>query len=385
MQASAALRSRPAPDRRQTAAGQPRRSGAADLIRAVAVVLVVLIHAASWANPSGEGGPFYSDLMLLARVALPLFVILSGYLLGRSWLVRGADQRFWWRRIRRTLLPWTAWAVVYFWATVGLTGMSPDPARTWGWWAGGAGHLYFLLLIPQLYLLMLLWPRGGRRATVALAACLLIQVGLQLTRVMVAPASPVGAVLLNYGFEFGPLWIGYFALGLWAAPRLRELRWPLWGGAVTWCAVLLSSALLLVDPLGLVARSWGPWVGGTGGFLRPSLLPLSVSLWLGLWWAAPRLLNPRRGQLGRGVESVSRHALGIYIIHPLFLFGLGPLLEDTPRPLNLHQTWPGSLLPVLVLAAFALGAAWASSALLQRFRPTAWAIGEPARSQMAAS
>lgn len=345
-------------------------------MRAVALLLVVLIHASPWPSRTGVGAAFYSGLALLSRPALPLFVMLSGILLGPG--LRPAEERpgFWGRRLRRTLLPWLPWAGIYFAIDVLFTGMPAAPAASWGWWAGGAGHLYFLLLIPQLYLLLPLWPGSRRGRGLALAAALLVQLGSQLLRVTAQLPGPGNTLLLSYGFELAPLWVGYFALGLWLSPHLaRPGRWR-----VPWPLLVLGlvagSALLLWGPVGLLARHWGPWVGGTGAFLRPELLPLGLVLLLALWRLGGALEGRLGGRSEAALRSLSRHSLGVYIVHPALLLGLGAALNWTPRPLSLDEPWPLSLLPFALLVALALAGGWGLTSVLAARPWTRWAMGE---------
>ncbi len=346
------------------------------MVRAVALLLVVVIHCAAWpAQRSGAPHLLYPGLTLASQVSVPLFVVLSGLLLSH---VGGGQTRrwaFWRRRLGRTVGPWVCWAAVFFAIAVLGAHMSPNPVRTWGWWAGGAGHLYFLLLIPQLYLLLLVWPRGRRASAVALVVAGAVQVGLQLLRVLAPLHGPAATILLDFGFEEAPLWVGYFALGIFLG---RHQGWL--GSGARWAPAVLalavaSEVVLFVGPVGLIARHWGPWVGGTGAFLRPTLLLTTALVFTLLWWAAPALL----GRGGRGMRRVvaegSRHSLGIYIVHPLFLLVVGPQLQRAPAPLSLEQGLPGSLLPFAVLVAGAAVSGWWVSRLLAASRWTAWTVG----------
>ena len=356
------------------------RLGQADLIRAVALLLVVVIHCDAW--PRQQGGfasVLYPELDLLARVSLPLFLVLSGVLLAYRHDGSRPDPGFLIRRLRRTLAPWLIWAVIYFGATVAFTGMSADPRQSWGWWAGGAGHLYFLILLPQLYLMFLVWPKGRTGSAVALVASLVVQVGLQLARVLLPLHGGLGtALLLNYGFEEAPFWVGYFGLGIFFGLRLTQLGKP---SVLLWAALPAAAAAALLLSAGLpgrIANHWGPWVGGTGAFLRPSLLLLTAVVFLSLWQSAPWILSRGGAWLNRLSQALSRHSLGIYILHPLVLFGVGPLLRAAPGPLTLDQSLPGSLLPFSLLIISVTGVAWAATRVLTRSRFTAWAVGEVA-------
>lgn len=350
----------------------------ADLVRALAAVLVVVIHCAPWpSHATGPASSTYGDLSLASRVSVPLFVVLSGMMLAYTRPPVAAGSGFWVRRLRRTLLPWVPWALIYFALTVLFQGMSPAPAQSWGWWAGGAGHLYFLILIPQLYLLFLLWPRGTRGCLLAAAVAVAVQVAVQLLRVVLPIHGGAGqVVLLDYGFEEAPFWIGYFAIGVvfglhpdWLG-RGGRWRWLLLPGTA------LAVALLFAGLPGRIAVNWGPWVHGTGSFLRPSLLLLTVLVFAGAWGISGALLGPVGGMRDRVTRSLSNHSLGVYIIHPAFLLFAGPLLEVTPWPVSLQEGLPSSLLPFAVLVVGATAFGWGVTRVLSSFRVTAWAVGE---------
>ena len=365
----------------EAAPGPVRQDGGrliqADLVRALAAALVVVIHCAPWPSHATTGAAsVYGALSLASRVSVPLFVVLSGMMLAYTRRLGTGRSGFWTRRLRRSLLPWVPWALIYFALTVAFQGMSPAPSQSWGWWTGGAGHLYFLILIPQFYLLFLVWPRGTRGCLAAAAVAVIVQVSLQLLRVVLPIHGGVGqVVLLDYGFEEAPFWVGYFAIGVifglhpeWLG-RGGRWRWailPAGAGAV---------ALLFAGLPSRIAQNWGPWVRGTGGFLRPSLLLLTVLVLYGTWTVAPILVGPVAGVRSRLTRTLSSNSLGIYIIHPAFLLGAGPLLEVTPWPMSLQERLPWSLLPfaALVLGAIAFG--WGMTRILSSFRATAWAVG----------
>jgi surface polysaccharide O-acyltransferase-like enzyme len=342
--------------------------------------LVVVIHCAPWPSHATPGAQaVYSDIDLLARVSVPLFVVISGLLLARHYPRIDAPLRFWQRRLKRTLLPWVLWAAIFFALTVGIGGMSADPAQSWGWWTGGAGHLFFLILIPQLYLLYLIWPKSQRGSKWALLISVAVQLTLQLARVWLPIHGGWGKILLlDYGYEEAPLWVGYFGLGVFLG--LRAGRWPRLS-PLRWLAapLTLGAGLVLLAGLpGKIAVNWGPWVNGTGAFLRPSLLLLTAVVLYDIWAVAPVASKLGGAVTRRAVHSLSQNSLGIYIVHPIWLLGAGPLLEVMPRPLSLQEALPWSLLPmgVLVLSSTAFGVLGASA--LARNRYTAWSVGRTA-------
>ena len=141
-------------------------------------------------------------------------------------------------------------------------------------------------------------------------------------------------------------------------------------------ALTVPAAMLLLAGLpGRVAAHWGAWVGGTGAFLRPSLVLLTVVVFADLWALAPHLRRWVGPAVERSVRSLSRNSLGVYIIHPAFLLASGPLLEIAPQPLSLQEPFPESLLPLSLLVTSATVLGWAASALLARWQLTAWTVG----------
>lgn len=363
-------------------AGRPRL-GQADVIRAAATVLVVVIHCAPWpSHATGVATAVYGALSLASRVSVPLFVVLSGMLLAYTHRQVGPRQGFWGRRLSRTLVPWLPWAAIYFALTVLFSGMSASPSQDWGWWTGGAGHLYFLVLIPQLYLLYMIWPKTTRGAGIAAGLAVAVQVGVQILRVALPIHGGAGQIfLLDYGFEEAPFWVGYFAIGI-----LFGLHpgWLVRGGRWRLMALPLTGAALELVFLGLpsrIAAHWGPWVHGTGGFLRPSLLLLTALVFYDFWLLGSLKLLSRPSRLHHTVAGLSRHSLGIYIVHPSFLLAAGPLLEIAPWPISLQEPLPWSLIPFALLVVGALVFGWAATALLASRRTTAWAVGEAPRAR----
>lgn len=340
-----------------------RRLAGADALRALAAVAVIVIHASYWPlQDRGADDAVYNSITLLARFAVPAFVVLAGLVLGFRYGDQPLGRAFLLRRTRRSLLPWLIWAPIFCAIDVAWQGGVPAS------WSGvaaffsfGAGHLYFLVLVPQLYLVLLLWPRRGRALLWATAAALAVQLGLGIVRLYAPiPGGLPHALLLDHGFELFPFWIGFFSLGVLSGRWLAGKRggglpaWPFAG------AVALTGALLLWDDVTRSAN--GAFATGTGAFLRPTLLPFALAVCGLALFAAPRL--------PRAVDVLSRHSLGIYIIHPILLTALGRGLR---RGLNMHL--PGSILPFLAITAGSLAGALLVSVLLAR-TPLALTIGE---------
>ena len=290
-----------------------RRLVAADVLRAVAALAVIGTHVLAW-TPSRAP---WTEIQQLTRFALPVFVIVSGLLLQHRYAHTARGMGFLRHRFSRTLVPWIAWAPVGFLLGLTATGQVSRAGGAGNWWEYGAGHLWFLLLIPQMYLVFTIWPRRHLWRWAGLA--LLIQTGLQVQRLawpMVAH-SLAAVPTLWFGFLLFPYWIGYFGVGIAASRWLpgdgRAFPRRLIGGAIM---VAGGAVLALWAPLSSAAN--GQFDQGTGAFLDPALAPLVLGVLIVAASAGERALTPFPALAGL-VRRLSGWSLGIYIVHPLVL------------------------------------------------------------------
>ena len=315
------------------AAARPPRLRSAEVLRAVATIFVVAIHTTHW--PSSA--PLYDVLDTLSRFAVPAFMLLTGVLLSYQY---GGERRlapvdFLRRRFSRSLIPWLAWAPVY--AAFGWY-FSTEPAHSLqgigSFISYGGGHLWFLLLIPQMYLVFLGWPR--RHLWWWAAAAMALQTALCVYRLYgPMPAGFVDQFFLWHGFQLLPFWIGYFAVGVALGRTLVTRGEP----SVVRLAPLAAAVLVTaVAGWSAVAISYagaahGAFTQGTGGFLLPQepvyVLGVAAMAWL---VGAPLVAGGRR--VAAGIRLLSDNSLGIYILHPILVFAIGrrisALLADLP-------------------------------------------------------
>ncbi|ABK74336.1 acyltransferase family protein [Mycolicibacterium smegmatis] len=115
--------------------GAPERVGSLTGIRALAALLVVLTHAAYTTGkyPQGYLGLVWSR----AEIGVPIFFVLSGFLLFRPWVKAAATgapapsvRRYAWHRVRRIMPAYVVTVLiaylVYHFRTAG-----PNPGHTW--------------------------------------------------------------------------------------------------------------------------------------------------------------------------------------------------------------------------------------------------------------
>lgn len=334
-----------------------------DLLRAAALVGVGVIHAGAWVTPADA--PSWTNAMAatsgLARFCVPAFVFASGFALFHTYGDRRVHTaEFLKRRWLRVLLPWLSCVPLFLVLDWQRGDTGEDPASVGRWLAFGPGHLYFLILVAQLYLVFLVLPRDTRRLRWAAAALVAAQLGLMAWRTYgPLPGGALTGVGVLASPEEAPFWAGTFALGCLASaewPRLARLArfWPL---AVL--ATIASGALLLGE-----GRLLSDQVReGSSAYFWPSRLPQTLAwslalLWLGRRWA---------GQIGKAplIGELSRHSLGVYLLHPAFLDALGPASNGVP---------PALRVPLLLVVSFA--GAYLAVRLLSLTQLTALMVGE---------
>lgn len=310
-----------------------------DGVRVFAILLVLVIHCEHWPlQQEGVDHAWWSSVDLLARPAVPLFVMLSGFLLTHRQQNRLPLRTFLRRRLGRSLLPWVAWMPVYALVGVYVTGeVQASGVGVLQWLALGSGHLWYLLLIPQLYIVFQLWPSRLRWTVAAAVVAMAVQVGLSIYRLWGPTDAPANGWFLPYGYEFFVFWVGYFGLGAVfgaVVAQRGELSWPTWP---FWLAS--SGPAILVLALNTFAAANASYAQGTGAFLRPSLPLLVVPLFFAVFLATETLLAGRP-RLEAGVHAVSRYSLGIYLVHAAITYLPGRVMASA----LLQQHLPWSLL-----------------------------------------
>jgi len=311
-------------------------------LRALALAAVVIIHAGAWLTVPGAppNAGAIAALVAVARFSVPAFVFVSGFTLMHQYSGRDLSCSFFLaKRFRRIALPWLA-GVAVFGMVARWQGVIATSSSLIDWLASGPGHLYFLVLLAQLYLIFPLLPRrSGSLAMVALAALALqLSCGWALTYLTPPPGAP--AWFAQYmAPETFVLWIGYFVLGALAGlSSVRILRlsqlWPL-----ALAAALGMSALLLWE--GTMVRP-DDTHQGMYGFFWLSRLPMTVTWILLIAWLAHQLVQ-RIPAILAVTRSLSQHGLGIYVFHQIVLVFIGPPTNFLPTAPRFLLLWGATI------------------------------------------
>lgn len=333
----------------------PRRHVAAfDVMRAVAAAAVVLVHVLGpYREKLGEipdaHFAFAVALNGALRWSVPLFIIITGALLlsdPRPFSLPHYVRR----RVVKVVVPFLFFSCCY--AVLG--GVSPsgfDPGITREALRALPEHetyyhLGFYYYFIPLYLVapLLAWlVRGGQvRATLALLAVWLLLTGLRLAGVN----GPWNVDPVMFG---GWLLLGY-ALFRHGTPPLALLL-PL-GVA----ALALTDWIVITQSLGAGEYRSGNWFS----YKTLNTVALATLVFAACLHVAERSTE----RAARVFAFIGRHSLGIYLLHPLFLW--------PARAFDLYAGHP--LLPILFWTALSGSLALGASVLLSRHRATRWMV-----------
>lgn len=273
------------------------------VIRAVACLTVVLLHAIGMVIADPEASRGLNTTRLLLLFATPTFAYMSAFLIGFS----KTKRTFWqtiWQRVKFLLLPYLCFAVFYA-AWQNYQWGAPLGARIWYNVRGGY-HGYFVLVVMQFYLFHPLFKglldRFSPWVTLPIAG---------MANIVYLAALNFNLISLpDWGFNwyhFFPAWAFYYVLGYYSGrdrdrfQLLLRRYWPfaaalMAGGAALVLKVTYSG--LLPD---VTSQRFDVLIYAAGVIMVAFLLA-------GRMQRIPAVLN-----------QINRASFGIYLLHWFFL------------------------------------------------------------------
>lgn len=293
-----------------------------DLIRVVAIVLVILLHAAIEPHvpvdlmTAEEVTRWWASNIYdsIARPSVPLFVMLSGALLLQPSKIEEPLRVFFKKRLARIGLPFLFWGVAYFaWRVFvnheALTGESVLQLVLNGPYV----HFWFLYLIVGLYLITPIL-----RVVVAYAEWKTIRyflwlwfIGTAITLVF----NLAGTLNLNGLIFILTGWVGYFILGpylLRIRPRSGVLYLLLFTGT-TW--TIVGTYILT----GTIGEEFGQFFYE---FTSVSVIMASVALFMLLANFPTNRIKNSFPKVNKLLRLISQNTLPIYLFHVMVLESL---------------------------------------------------------------
>jgi surface polysaccharide O-acyltransferase-like enzyme len=290
-----------------------------DLIRTVAIVLVILLHASAesyssvnWMSPQGVQIWWASNVYdSLARVCIPLFVMLSGALLLQPGKADEPLKVFFKKRLNRIGIPFLFWGATYFAWQILVNGQAFSANFiVQGVLTGPDYQFWFLYLIFGLYLLTPVLRVFIKHAEWKILRYLII---VWFAGTAIIPLMTLfGPYNLSANVFIVTGWLGYFVLGAY----LMKVQ-------------LKSSLLTLVWVLGLLWTIIGTYlVIATLGekfsqfFLTAAsfnIILASTALFLLLASVPSQKIENRFPPVNRVLKLISLNTLPIFLFHVIVL------------------------------------------------------------------
>jgi surface polysaccharide O-acyltransferase-like enzyme len=291
-----------------------------DLIRNVAIILVVLLHATNEVLQSNANGSMYWWVgvvyKILAQSGVPLFVMLSGALLLRSQKFDEPIRVFLRKRINRIGVAFAFWTVVYiiwgfFVYHFPLTTENVSESVLRSLFTGAYYHFWFIYLIGGLYLITPIL-----RVIIAYASDQILRYLLLLWFVGIAVLPIIelltGYVLDNNVFLITGL-VGYYVLGNY----LQKIR-------------IRRNVLIGLLVLAFIWTLFGVWLmdysfaslGQDYFFVAPltvNIIIWSVALFLLLMRAQPEWPSVKITFAKRLIQVISKNTLPIFFFHLIIM------------------------------------------------------------------
>ena len=287
-----------------------------DYIRAIATIFVLIQHA-SWkycfATPLS--GPWLVSLGIQAvvRIGLPIFFILSGYLLIKPYPTAASYLTFYKKRLARVLPLAVLWSYVYFVYKQGTL----DPIWFLREFIQGptAYHLWFIYCIIGLYIIT---PFISNIITTAKTEHLLALLFASFIAYTVKPilqAIGVNGILINtFYFQFTMYFIaGYAIRRILDEHRYSNYNMPMLLACMTGMTFLLS--FFTPGPVSPVSTKVAFQAYDQSIFLFVACLAFFIMV---MRWNLPNNMP---------IRFISDRSFGIYLSHPMFIWIYGKILS----------------------------------------------------------
>lgn len=304
----------------------------ADVIRSLAIYLVVLNHNFHFQTTTTTYTFISVVFFTIIRTAIPLFVMLSGaLLLGK----KESLTSFFKKRIVRVGIPWIVWTLLFmlfnqYMHTQTINSFKEFKAvfiQTF------FTQLWFLPMIAGIYLLTPLWRSVVQNTT---RQTLLYIILVWFFFVSLIPFLVESITFPFNTFGFFPQAISYsmyFILGYYLTTMKRHI--PLLYTSIIFCIGVLWTYFYF---------QIGNTIDKTFHFLAPNIIFCSISLYLILIYIF-RKKNVLAQPYIKVIQKMSVASLSIYIIHQPLMQLVAPFL----RPLTLQLNHLNILLTIIIV------------------------------------
>jgi len=314
-----------------------------DILRVLACYLVIQVHTGEFYY-IGEGGtvlsgdsPFWVGILnSICRVSVPLFVMISGYLLLP---VKEDMKTFFTKRFTRVLIPFVVWCILYaiYWALKGQT--------TWAQ-AGvnilhipvnfgvEVGHLWYIYMLLGLYLFAPVispWIASASRKNMEFYLTIWV-ITLCVPYIHLVYPQILGECYWNHTplLYYFSGFLGYMMLGSYIRKYLSEKKsWHITAGMLM---IILGYAITAGGFISLLDATDVSKLELTWGFETINVAMMSVGFFLLL--KDTHLIN-KDSVITKGITDISKISYGIYLAHIMILNFFYKLLDSMIDPIQL--------------------------------------------------
>jgi len=337
-----------------------------DFVRGIAIILVVLLHSASPVMYQFTVVPtqvwnVHNFVDSAARICVPLFFMVSGYLLLSPNATKGEPLYFDLpKRIIKVLVPLIAWSLIYKTGALYINGQAINLINIIAILGGishGAAvyHLWFLYELMALYLtlpiLRALFSKSNDTAKYFVWLWFLL-ITARLFSSVSGLNFPLGGYV-DFG-NAGYLVAGYLIRLYCPSPTRRTA-----GYAVGVYVVAMVATYCLTS---FYSRINNAYYEGFHVYATPNVAIMAVSSFVFLLFAAEKT------KIVSGLVSlIGTQSFGIYLVHVLFLERFSYNVLGTPATSPL-----GAMMSILATAIVALALSFVVARLIRLFAITRW-------------
>lgn len=293
-----------------------------DLIRTLAIVLVIMLHAATEPitiadQMSPEGVILWWTTNIynaLARPAVPLFIMLSGALLLQPAKLKEPLRVFFKKRLNRIALPFLFWGGAYFaWRVFVYKEVLSTNSIIEGVLTGPYVHFWFFYLLVGLYLLA-----PALRVLVAYISRKTFSFLLTLWFLGTA-VVPLLGLLSDYHLNSNVFiltgWVGYFLIGAYSLKVHAR--------SAVLCAILVLGLSWTIMGTYITVGTLGEWASQFFyDAFSFSMIGASVSLFLLLSSIPSDILEKRFPHGSHLLSLISQNTIPLYLLHVMVLEAL---------------------------------------------------------------
>jgi surface polysaccharide O-acyltransferase-like enzyme len=287
-----------------------------DFVRVTASFLVVVIHSAAplvgkYDNTSAAywwAGNVYDSL---ARVCVPLFFMLTGYLLlGKE----EPPAEYFKKRAGKLLIPLLVWSIFYvLWKHFVERSETITPSSLYSLpFTPAYYHLWFFYAIIGLYLIV---PVLRIIARNGLNGILYYFTALWFIAVAVIPfIEKTAAITSHIDLKMASGHAGYLVLGYIA----RDLRIDKRGLILALAVIPISLLTTIIGTFFLTLKNNGEFDGYFYDFISPNVIIYSVAVFVILKHILEKVAFANKQKTA--LTALSSVSFGIYLIHPVILY-----------------------------------------------------------------